>query len=57
MKKAIFCFFAPNSSDWSCIMATEVNIADMNSIPEIYLWVPTTSPHFNLHPILNDLFE
>mgnify|MGYP007092267296 CR=1 FL=1 len=25
-------------------MATEVNIADMNSIPEIYLWVPTTLP-------------
>ena len=44
MKKAIFCFFAPNSSAWSCFMATEVNIADMNSIPEIYLWVPTTLP-------------
>ena len=25
-------------------MATEVNIADMNSIPEIYLWDPTTLP-------------
>ena len=44
MKKAIFCFFAPNSSAWSCFMATEVNIADMNSIPEIYLWDPTTLP-------------
>ena len=25
-------------------MATEVNIADMNSMPEIYLWVATTLP-------------
>ena len=25
-------------------MATEVNIADMNSTPEIYLWDPTSLP-------------
>ena len=25
-------------------MAIEVKIADMNNIPEIYLWVPTTLP-------------
>ena len=25
-------------------MATEVIIADMNSLPEIYLWDPTTLP-------------
>ena len=44
MKKAIFCFLAPNSSAWPCFMATEVNIADMNNIPEIYLWDPTRLP-------------
>ncbi len=33
-------------------MATEVNIADMNSIPEIYLWVPTTLPILIYSPSL-----
>ena len=57
-KKAIFCFFTHNSSAWSCFMATEVNIADMSSITEIYLWVPTTLPHFNLHlSFINDIFQ